>query len=363
MPEPVRLTRASFTAQIASPGPPDPNPPLPSQGYRAIYPYPRLNRFDAQVGAHGAAPSGDVNMDAGRAPEEGASLAPLQQGLRLENEAVRLLIAPEYGGRLWQGWNRANGLALFHTPERVGMLNFGLRGAWYTGGVEFNFPNSHSVTTASPVPALLRRLPGGGGTVIVGALDLVSRMTWSVGVRLEPGSANIHFDILLFNRADLPARYWWWINAAVPAGPGLEYTNATTEMLPHFIGRREALGEALSWPLHEGHDLRWYAQCVEPTSLFHLAGDERWFGFYQHDQQQGLVRVGCSADAPGLKFWNSGQSEEGYLWGAGMTGGERYANTELQSGRPETQTDYGVLPPHFALRWSEIWRPVWDLGG
>src|SRR3989304_3870860 len=70
-----------------------------------------------------------------------------------------------------------------------------------------------------------------------------------------------------------------------------------------------------------------------------------------------------AGDAPGLKFWNSGQVEEGYLWGKYQTCGERYSNSELQSGRPETQMDYGILPAHQFLRWTEIWRPVWGLGG
>ena len=115
--------------------------------------------------------------------------------------------------------------------------------------------------------------------------------------------------------------------------------------------------------MHEGHDYRWYIQCAEPTSLFQLAGDERWYGYYLHDLDEGVVQIGSAADAPGLKFWNSGQTEEAYLWGKYQTCGWRYSNSELQSGRPETQMDCGVLPAHYTLRWTEMWRPVWGLGG
>jgi tetratricopeptide (TPR) repeat protein len=319
--------------------PADPNPALPAVGSRAIYPYTRAYRF--------AQEPVERELDA----------------LVLENALINLQVVPALGGRLWGSANRLTGQPLFYTPRRVGMINFGLRGAWYSGGVEYNFPRGHTVVSNETVPALLRRHPDGAASAIVGNVDLTRRVGWSIGLRLQPDCSSLFFDILLYNRTPLPVHYSWWLNASVPPSPALEYTNGTTEVRAHFLGRREHLGEPVSWPVHEGQDLRWYIQCAEPTSLFHLAGDERWFGFYSHDQDQGVVRIGSAADAPGLKFWNSGQAEEGYLWGKYQTSGERYANSELQTGRPETQMDYGALPAHHSLRWTEVWRPVWGLGG
>jgi tetratricopeptide (TPR) repeat protein len=308
-------------------------------GERAIYPYTRTYRFGAE-------------------PVERE-----MEGLVLENDLLDLQVVPALGGRLWGTTNRLTGRPLFYVPRRVGMINFGLRGAWYTGGVEFNFPRGHTVIANETIPALLRQHPDGAASAIVGNLDLTRRVGWSVGVRLQPGCSSIYFDIFLYNRTSLPVNYAWWLNADIPPSEDLEYTNGTTEVRAHFLGRREHLGEQVSWPLHQGQDFRWYIQCKEPTSLFQLAGDERWFGYYLHDQDNGVVRIGSAADAPGLKFWNSGHAEEGYLFGKGMTCGERYSNSELQSGRPETQMDYGILPAHQSLRWTEVWRPVWGLGG
>ena len=285
------------------------------------------------------------------------------EALILENDLLDLQVVPALGGRLWGTTNRRTNRPLFYTPKQVGMINFGLRGGWYSGGVEFNFPRGHTVIANETLPAVLRRHPNGASAAIVGSVDLTRRVGWSVGVRLEPGCSSIHFDIFLYNRTSLPVNYSWWLNASIPPSPELEYINGTTEVRAHFLGRREHLGEPFNWPVHEGKDYRWYIQCAEPTSLFQLAGDERWFGYYLHDLDEGVLRIGSAADAPGLKFWNSGQVEEGYLWGKYQTCGERYSNSELQSGRPETQMDYGILPAHQSLRWTEIWRPVWGLGG
>jgi hypothetical protein len=339
LPAPVTGHRERFTLPIVPLLPPDPNPALPSTGERAIYPYTRAYRFGAE-------------------PVEREL-----EALVLKNDLLDLQIVPALGGRLWGATNRQTNQPLFYTPKRVGMINFGLRGGWYSGGVEFNFPRGHTVIANETLPAVLRRYPNGASAAIVGGVDLTRRVGWSIGIRLEPGCSSIHFDIFLYNRTSLPANYSWWLNASIPPSPELEYTNGTTEVRAHFLGRREHLGEPFSWPLHENKDYRWYIQCAEPTSLFQLAGDERWFGYYLHDRDEGMVRVGSAADAPGLKFWNSGQIEEGYLWGKYQTCGERYSNSELQSGRPETQMDYGLLPAHGTLRWTESWRPVWGLGG
>lgn len=336
---PVITRHAPYKLSMVPLAAPDPNPSLPSEGGRAIYPYTRKYGF-------------------GTVPVEREL-----ETLILENPRMQLQVIPGLGGRLWQAMNPVTGDPMFETPKRVGLINFGLRGAWHTGGVEFNFPRGHTVNNLETVPALIRRGADGSASVMVGSMDWMKRVGWSVGIRLQPDCSSVYFDVLLYNRTALPISYTWWINAAVPTHPSLEYVNGQTEVRSHFLGRREHLGEPFSWPVQEGHDLREYIQCVEPTSLFQLAGDSRWFGFYNHQADQGVVRIGSSTDAPGLKFWNSGQAEEGYLWGKYLTCGDRYTNTELQSGRPETQMDYGVLPAHHTLRWTEIWRPIWGLGG
>lgn len=331
----VKLYKKSFTLEMPALRPADPNPMIPALGYRAIYPYTRTYAFETH---------------------------PTSQKLNalvVENNRLHIEVVPALGGRIWSTENKATGQPLFFAPHRVGLLNFGLRGAWYIGGVEFNFPNGHTVDALETVPAALRRYPSGGGGVVIGDVDLVWRVSWQVSARLEADSSNLYLDILLANPTPHPVRYMWWINTAVPVDDSLEYFNQTTDVFAHFVGRRFHLSERVSWPLHEGQDFRRYFTYREPTSLFHLSGDDRWFGYYSHNNHEGVLRIGWCGDAPGLKIWNSGQSQEAFLWGKWMTAGLKYANSELQSGRPETQTDYGILPPHYCLSWTEIWRPVW----
>lgn len=331
----VSSRREKFHIPIVPLLSPDPNPVLPGAGYHAIYPYTRTHRF-------GPEPV-DREMDA----------------IILENDLLNVQVVPALGGRLWGSNNRLTNRPLFYTPPRVGMVNFGMRGAWYIGGIEFNFPEGHTSIANETIPALQRRHPDGAASAIVGDVDLIEHAGWSIGIRLQPGCSSVFFDILLYNRTSLPIVFSWWMNAAVPTSPQLEYTNATTEVRSHMRGA----SELVTWPVYQSQDFRWYKQNAGTISLFHLAGDDRWYGYYLHDQDQGVVRLGSAAEAPGLKFFSAGQSEEGYLWGKQMTAGERFSNTELQTGRPETQTDNAILPAHQSLRWTEVWRPVWGLGG
>ncbi len=119
--DPVSARRERFALPIIPLLPADPNPALPAVGPRAIYPYTRAYHF--------AQEPVERELDA----------------LILENALLNLQVVPALGGRLWGSTNRLTGQPLFYTPRRVGMINFGLRGAWYSGGVEFNFPRGHTV--------------------------------------------------------------------------------------------------------------------------------------------------------------------------------------------------------------------------
>jgi len=74
-----------------------------------------------------------------------------------------------------------------------------LRGAWVSGGIEFNFPNGHTVVTVSPVAFTTFQSPDGSATVVVGDVDQVTEMHWEVALTLHPGQARLEQQVTLFN--------------------------------------------------------------------------------------------------------------------------------------------------------------------
>jgi hypothetical protein len=194
-------------------GAPDPNPAFPLISRHNIYPYTMLDDLTdrRKVRTYGA--------------------------LFLENEYLRATILPELGGRLYSLYDKVARREVFCRNHVVKYGLVGLRGAWISGGVEFNFPNGHTTLTVSPVAARLIQSSDGSATVVVGAVDWVSGMHWEVALTLRPGQARFEQHVTLANSTALPNLYWYWANAAIPATEDMQFIYPMREANPHsFTG-------------------------------------------------------------------------------------------------------------------------------
>ena len=94
------------------------------------------------------------------------------KALFLENEYLKVTCLPELGGRLHSVFDKTTNQEMFH-PNRVikpGMI--AMRGAWISGGVEWNTgPHGHTVTIVSPVDA------------VIAAATATARPTWRSATR------------------------------------------------------------------------------------------------------------------------------------------------------------------------------------
>ncbi len=100
--------------------------------------------------------------------------------LVLENEYLRVTCIPELGGRIHSVLVKAIGQDMFHRNDVIKPALIAMRGAWISGGIEWNAgPHSHTVTAVSPVDALLRDNGDGSATLVVGNTDKIFRMRWT----------------------------------------------------------------------------------------------------------------------------------------------------------------------------------------
>ena len=56
----------------------------------------------------------------------------------LENEYLKAVFLTEYGGRLWELWDKKTGKNLLYTNDVLRFSNLAIRNAWFSGGVEWN---------------------------------------------------------------------------------------------------------------------------------------------------------------------------------------------------------------------------------
>jgi tetratricopeptide (TPR) repeat protein len=306
----------------------DPNPPLWN---KRVYPYPMQDYLP------------------------GIKKDKTYEAVYLENQYLKLIVLPELGGHLYAAYDKLGKRDFIYRNNVIKPGLVGLRGAWVSGGIEFNFPEGHIVTTVSHVDHALRSNPDGSATVWVSNIERVSRMKWSVGITLFPDRAYVETHTVLFNRTLFHNRFYFWANAAIPAAEDLQF------IYPARIGTDHSKATPYRWPMDKGVDISWYKNVDHAMSFFGVGVEDDFFGAYYHEQDWGIVHVANHHEDAGKKLWTWGTARDGMIWEKILTDSDgQYC--EIQSGRFENQSDFGFLEPHNVEEWKEYWYPVRQMG-
>ncbi|MHC4167365.1 MAG: DUF5107 domain-containing protein, partial [Planctomycetota bacterium] len=103
------------------------------------------------------------------------------KALFLENEYLKVTCLPELGGRLHSVFDKTEGKEMFHLNDVIKPGMIAMRGAWISGGVEWNAgPQGHTVTILSPVDAILGKSRDGSAYLEINNLEKSQRTQWTV---------------------------------------------------------------------------------------------------------------------------------------------------------------------------------------
>jgi hypothetical protein len=312
-------------------GPNDPYPPWNRTGWGRIYPYPMQD---------------DLTDETRVVP---------YRALHLENEYLHAIVLPEIGGHLHSLYDKVAGREAFYRNHVVKYGFVARRGAWISGGIEFNFPMGHHTMTVSPVQSKLARDPETGeASITVGYTDRVSRMRCAVTLSLAPGDARMRQDVSLYNPMPYRQRHYFWANSAVPASDDLH--------LVYPCARATTGGGQWPYPMVNGVDMSWYRNHKGPNDIFALDTLDDFFGCYYTDSDAGLVHWSDHRADYGKKFFTWGTADEGMIWVDLLTDDDgQYV--EIQSGRFVDQSTFEFLSPYQRVGWSEYWYPLHGMGG
>lgn len=275
------------------------------------------------------------------------------KGLVLENEYLRITVLPELGGRVLSVVDRTTGEEALYRNHVLKFARIGIRGAWVSGGIEWNFPNGHTVTTSSPIDYDIRKNEDGSCAIFVGDIERVSRMRWMVGITLYPEIAFFKTSMTLFNRTMIPNRFWFWANSAAPASDGLEFITTASKVM--------TLTDVMDFPIHQGKNISRDKNHLAPQDLFSLNPRDDFVAWYNHDLKRGFVHYADRFEARGRKFYTWGNSDDGKIWVDLLTDSDGQYS-EMQSGRLITQRVWEILEPLRVERWDEFWYPVRGIG-
>lgn len=333
----VRVWEGSMSIPTSDEGAPDENPPFDiyaKDKERFNYPYTMRRIVRATEGNHD------------------------YRTLFLENEYLKCSVLPDLGGRIYTCIDKINGQPMFYANPTIKKALIGYRGVWATFGVEFNFPVSHNWVTLSPVDYSYGSRPDGSASIVVGNRDRVYGMEWRVELVLRPGSTVLEEKVTLSNPSDLRHRFYWWNNAGVQVWDDSKIFYPTQFTASHGFTYID------TWPVNEkGRDLSIVGNHLDgPVSQFVHASREPFTGVYHPHTDAGVVHYAEFADLPAKKVFSFGADAKGLAWHKALSDNDS-GYVEMQNGLFRNQETYGFLEPQQAIRFSEFWMPVRQIGG
>ncbi|NUM52493.1 MAG: DUF5107 domain-containing protein [Candidatus Hydrogenedentes bacterium] len=274
----------------------------------------------------------------------------------VENEFLKVTCLPQLGGRIHSVFDKTTNHEMFHTNTVIKPGLIAMRGAWISGGIEWNRgPQGHTVTSFSPVNVTSRENKDGSASLIIGNIESNFYTKWDVVLTLYPDKAYLDEEIAIYNPTDGVHSYYFWNCTAFPCKPGTRF------IYPMTLGQDHDGKQFFSWPIHEGKDITWLKNYDKPSSVFAYQCAFDFFGAYDVDDDRGIVQFGDHRVITGKKAWTWGQSGDGIASQRALhDDGSQYI--EVQSGPLQTQADYGLLGPRQKIAWREWWYPVHGLG-
>ena len=278
------------------------------------------------------------------------------KALFLENEYLKVTCLPELDGRLHSVFDKTEQKEMFHYNKVIKPGMIAMRGAFISGGVEWNAgPQGHTVTCVSPVDVIIGHNPDGSAYLEISNLEKSQRTQWTVRVTLHPGKAYLDEQIRIFNPIDTISPYYFWNCTAFPNLPGTRF------IYPMTLGTDHNGVKFFYWPIHEGKDLSWLKNFETWASVFSVNCTFDFFGAYDVDLDRGIVQVADHRQLSGKKAWTWGTWDFGQVSQRNLTDDDG-PYIEVQSGPLPTQSDYGMLLPRQEISWQEWWYSVHSLG-
>lgn len=331
----VHVWQGTFTLPTYEEGAPDPNPAFDQYANgRFNYPYALRNNLTDRRTDHA------------------------WRAVFLENEYLKCWVLPDLGGHLYTCTDKINGQPMFYANPSIKKAAISYRGAWAAFGVEFNFPVSHNWVSLSPVDFAFGNNEDGSAFVMVGNIDRVYGMQWSVELVLRPHSTILEQMVTLNNRSDVRHRFYWWNNA------GVQVWDDSRIQYPMRFTASHGFREVSPWPIEsDGTDLSVIKnQTKGPVSLFGHGSREPFMGVWHPHTNAGTAHYANYAQLPAKKIWSWGTDADGLDWRKTLSDNNS-AYVEIQAGLFRNQETYAFLEPRQTISFSEFWMPVRDIGG
>ncbi len=269
----------------------------------------------------------------------------------LENEILRAVFMPGLGGRLWSLTHRPTGRELLATNPVFKPVNFAIRGAWFSGGVEWNIGTiGHCPFTCSPLFAGIVDMPEGGQALRMYEYERLRGTPFQVDAFLPPGSPVLFLRMRIVNPHGTAVPMYWWSNAAVPETPGTRLV-VPAESAIRYGYSKDGLN-SVPFPILDGRDVSYPLNIDRAMDFFFdiPAGTPPWEAALDSGGR-GMVMASTGL-LRGRKMFLWGNGAGGRHWQRFLSDGTA-AYIETQAGLARTQMEHVRMPPKTDWTWLE----------
>lgn len=272
----------------------------------------------------------------------------------LENDCLRAVFLPEYGGRLWELWDKRQDRNLLYTNDVLRFSNLAVRNAWFSGGVEWNIGViGHSPLTTEPLYTARTEMENGIPVLRMYEYERIRGVPYQMDFWLEPDSPFLNCRMRIVNDGDEVIPMYWWSNMAVREYDGGRIIVPAEKAFTFEDGKVMKV----SLPMVNGIDVTDYKKIKKSTDYFFDIPDKSPKYIANVDRTGcGLLHI-STARLRARKLFSWGNGDASDRWQEFLTDqAGRYI--EIQAGIGKTQ--YGCVPmaPHTAWEWMEQYGPV-----
>ncbi|NEA73966.1 DUF5107 domain-containing protein [Streptomyces sp. SID13588] len=287
----------------------------------------------------------------------GRERAPAEfEAVVIENDRVRATVLPGLGGRLHSLVNKATGRELLYRNPVVQPADFGLAGAWFSGGVEWNpGATGHTTLTCAPLHAARVPAPDGGEMLRLWEWERLRDLPFQIDMWLPEDSDFLYVGVRIRNPHHRTVPVYWWSNIAVPETDGTRVLAPADEAW-HF-GYARSL-RRVPVPEGDGTDVTYPTRSEHPADYFYevAEGNRRWVTALD-DAGQGLVQTSTDR-LRGRKLFLWGNGRGGRRWQQWLTEPGTGGYLEIQAGLARTQLEHIPMEAGAEFSWLEAYGPL-----
>lgn len=269
----------------------------------------------------------------------------------VENDYLKAVFLPEYGGRLWELRDKKEERNLLYTNDVLQFRNLAVRNAWFSGGVEWNIGViGHTPLTTQQMYVAQTELENGTPVLRMYEYERIRGVVYQMDFWLEEDSRFLNCRMRIVNDSADVVPMYWWSNIAVPEFDGgrivvpaqQAYTNRDKEVYRVGI------------PMVDGIDVTAYGAIPKSVDYFFdiPAGEPKYIANFD---RKGYGLLHLSTDRlRSRKLFSWGHQDGSDRWQEFLArDAGRYI--EIQAGLAKTQ--YGCIPmaPHTAWEWMELY--------